>query len=179
MNAQPTSPPISGTATSAGVIAGAVVPLGPSRRWRPWDMTAREDHHHAHQGDRRRPAEANLELGAQHVELAHEQAEGREAEEGDQPETEDATEHGATAQQGRDAFDLARAFGQEDLTRSQEQHPLGQAVAQNVEKHRGDGQGRACRRPQGDETHVLDAVVGEHPLVVPLGEQQRRCHQKR
>ena len=104
-----------------------------------------EDHRHAHQGGGCRPAEADLELGPQHVELAHEQAEGREAEERDQPEPEDATEDGATAEQGWDVLDLARAFGQEDLTRCQEQHALGQAVAQDVEEHRGDGQ--AANRP--------------------------------
>ena len=49
-----------------------------------------EDHHHAHQGRGCRPAEADLELGPQHVELAHEQAERRESEECHQPEREDA-----------------------------------------------------------------------------------------
>ena len=137
-----------------------------------------EDDRHAHQGDGRRPAETNLELGAQHVELAHKQAEGREAEERHQSEAEDAPQDRATAEQRWHTLDLARALGQEDLTRCQEQHPFGQAVSEDVQEHRGDGQGRACRRSEGDEAHVLDAVIGEHALVVPLGQEQRRCHQR-
>ena len=53
-------------------------------------------------------------------------------------------------------------------------HALGQAVAEDVQQDGGDGERDAGGRAQGDQAHVLDAVVGEHPLVVALGEQQRR-----
>ena len=33
-----------------------------------------------------------------------------------------------------------------------------------------DGKPDPRRRAEGDQAHVLDAVVGEHPLVVALGD---------
>ena len=80
---------------------------------------------------------------------------------------------GRRATSGPDAVDLAGALGGHDLAGGEEQHALGQAVAQDVQQHGGDGERDAGRGAEGDEAHVLDAVVGEHPLVVALGEQQR------
>ena len=65
-------------------------------------------------------------------------------------------------------------FDDEDLAGGEEQHRLGEAVAEDVQQHRGDRKRASRRGAEGDEAHVLDAVVGEHPLVVALGEQQRR-----
>ena len=158
MNAHPTSPPMSGTATRAGVKAGASSALRTEQEMTSMGHDGSEDDGHAHQGDGRCPAETHLELGAEHVEFAHKQTERREAQKRKQSEPEDATEDGAAAEQGRHALDLAGAFGREDLTRRQEQHPLGQAVAEDVEENGGDRQRRAGRRPEGDQTHVLDAV---------------------
>ena len=89
-----------------------------------------------------------------------------------EPDAEHPTQGRAPGEEGADPVDLARALGGHDLARGEEQHALGQAVAQDVEQHGGDGEGDARRGAEGDEPHVLDAVVGEHPLVVALGEQQ-------
>ena len=129
-----------------------------------------EDDRHADQRDRRRPAEAGGDLGAQHVQLAGEQAERRQAQQGDQAEAEDPAEHRAAGQQGGNLRDLAGALGEQDLAGGQEQHPLGEAVAEDVQQDRGDRQRGPGRGAEGDQPHVLDAVVGEHPLVVPLGD---------
>ena len=107
-------------------------------------------------------------------ELAGEQAERRQAQQGHQPEAEDPAEHRPAGQQGGHLRDLAGALGEQDLAGGQEQHPLGEAVAEDVQQDRGDRQRAARRGAEGDQPHVLDAVVGEHPLVVPLGDQQRR-----
>ena len=83
--------------TSRGVAA-AVAGRGasPSRRCRPCAITDREDHRHADERDRRRPAEADGDLGADHVQLADEEAERRQAEQRDEAEAEDAAEHGTS-----------------------------------------------------------------------------------
>jgi hypothetical protein len=48
-----------------------------------------------------------------------------------------------------------------------------------VQQHRGQGQGPVGRCAEGEHAHVLDAGVGQHPLVVPLPDQQRRGEQQR
>ena len=104
---------------------------------------------------------------------------GGKPEQGHEPDAEDAAESGAPGQQGPDPVDLARALGRHDLAGGEEQDALGQAVAEDVQQDGGDGERDAGGRAEGDEPHVLDAVVREHALVVALGEQQRRGHGQR
>ncbi len=54
----------------------------------------REDHRHADERDAGGPAEADGDLGADHVQLAHEEAERWQAQQRDEAEAEDAAEHG-------------------------------------------------------------------------------------
>ncbi len=42
-----------------------------------------------------------------------------------------------------------------------------------MQQHRRDRKRASRRGTERDEAHVLDAVVGEHPLVVALGDEQR------
>ena len=86
---------------------------------------------------------------------------------------------GRRARSARTPSISARALGGHDLARGEEQHALGQPVAEDVEEDGGDGEPDAGRRAESDEPHVLDAGVGEHPLVVALGHEQRRGHGQR
>jgi hypothetical protein len=138
-----------------------------------------EDHRHADHRYGRRPPEADLHLGTQHVQLTHEQAERGQPEQRDEPEAEYPPERRAPGEQCLHLGNLAGAFGGEDLSGGEEQDPLGETMTDDVQEHGRDRQRGAGGRAQGDEAHVLDAVIGEHPLVVALGEQQGGGHDER
>ena len=55
-----------------------------------------------------------------------------------------------------------------------EQAGLGQSVAEHVQQYRRQPEGAAGRGAEGEQPHVLDAGVGEHPLVVALPQEQQR-----
>ena len=120
------------------------------------------------------PAEPGAEPGAGDGELA-----GEEAERGKPEQREHAG--GEAAGDQRCAGGQRRGPRRSGWCRAacrmcparQEQDGLGQAVAEHVQQHRGDGQGPADGGAERQQAHVLDAGVGQHPFVVALRDQQR------
>ena len=107
-------------------------------------------------------------------ELAGEQAERREAREGHQPDAEDAPEGGRRASRARTPsiwlVPSAAMISPEVRNSTLLARPWPRMCSRTAAM----ASGMPAAAPKGDQPHVLDAVVGEHPLVVALGEQQRR-----
>jgi len=74
-----------------------------------------EDHHHQRHGDHRHPPEADPNSARVIQQLAREETERGEAEQGHEAHAEEPAESGAPGEQGAHAVDVARALGRHDL----------------------------------------------------------------
>ena len=88
---------------------------------------------------------------ADDAQFAGEQAERREPDERQHAEPEAPGQHRVRRGQAADLVDPAGPGELQDPAGGQEQHALGQAVAQDVQQHRRDRQRAADRRAEGEQ----------------------------
>ena len=79
--------------------------------------------------------------------------------------------------------DPCRAFGEGELTDSEERGGLAERVRDDVQEQRGSGESGADRGGEREDAHVFDARVGEEPFGVALADHERcgddegeQCH---
>ncbi len=116
------------------------------------DATQRQQDQHADSGL------MGGEAGAEHQELAQEQAERR------QPDRRKSGQSHADGRDGHhlhhartDASEFERVKGLMNVARREEQHRLGQRVVAHVQERAQDGQGRVHGDGDADETDMFEA----------------------
>ena len=97
-------------------------------------------------------------------ELAHEDAERRQAGDRDHADHEAPAEQRMGHGQAADIGDLLRALDLRDMADREEDRRLGQAVHRHVQQAGEIGERSAHAEREGDDAHVLDRGVGEHAV---------------
>ena len=126
-----------------------------------------EGHRQESQHEPHEPRPPEREAGPEQRELRHEEAEGWQPDQRQPARQEQPAGPRHRLEQTRHARDLGRLVAVEHPSGEEEHRGLRQRVVHQVQ-HRGDGPQRSQRQPHADQAHVLDARVGQHPLVVPL-----------
>ena len=111
--------------------------------------------------------------GAKERELRDEQAERRQADDGQHARREQSSGPRHGLEQARDADDFRGPVALQHAAGEEERHRLRQRVVEHVQ-HRGEGPQRAERQPHANQPGVLDARVRQHPLVVALNDETER-----
>ena len=169
--AQAARPAARGIVTARGVACGCA-PGGaaPSSRWRPWLITAAKMtamQARAIAAAQPSPAAASARIN---VELAGEQAERRQARAGRSGRVPKMPPSAGRRDNRPGTFSMSLVPSASRISpEAKEQHPLGQAVPEDVQQHGGDRQRGTGRGAQGDQAHVLDAVRRRASACNPAG----------
>src|SRR6266496_4560596 len=130
-----------------------------------------EDHRQEEQEEPAHDEAAAAERAVQDRELAEEGAEGRRAGDGEEAGQEERPGHGQPPRRPAHLVHELRAVGAVDVAGREEEDALREPVAHGVE-HGARGGRAAEPEPQGEDAHVLDRRVRQHPLEVALPDHE-------
>ena len=119
------------------------------------------------------------EGGTHDQELAHEDAERRKAGDGGDADHETPTQQGMRHRQAANIGKFLRALGLGNMADGEENRRLREAVHRHVEEAREVGERSTHAEREGDDAHVLDGRVGEHPLHVAAAVQHESSEHER
>ena len=111
---------------------------------------------------------------ADQQELAHEDAERRQAGDGDDAEHQAPAEHRIGDGEAAHVGDPLRALDLRDVADREEDRRLGQRMHGHVQQPGEIGERPAHAEGKGDDAHVLDRGIGEHALDVAPAVQHER-----